>query len=52
MSLLVTENVRSIAVDNDQQYGVLIHSTSDPPFGKCNVFVYKQIIKVGVVKTN
>ena len=34
------------------EYEVLIRSASDPPFGICNVFVYKQAIKVGVVKNN
>ena len=64
MSLSVTENVRGIAVsplDKDDElvflncmveYEVLIRSASVPPFGICDLFVYKQTIKVGVVKTN
>ena len=51
MSLSVTENLQGIAVsplDKDDElvflnsmveYEVLIHSTSDPPFCICNVFV-------------
>ena len=64
MSLSVTENVQGFAVspldkddelvflNNIGEYEVLIHSASDPPFGICKVFVYKQTIKVGMVTNN
>ena len=64
MSWSVTENVRGIAVspldkddelvflNNIAEYEVLIRSASDLPFGICDLFVYKQTIKVGMVKTN
>ena len=64
MSLSVTKNVQGIAIsplDKDDElfflnnmgdYEVLICSASDSPFGICEVFVYKQTIKVGVVTNN
>ena len=62
MSLSVTENIRGIAIsplDKDDEfvflnnigkYEILIRSASDSPFCICNVFVYKQTIKVDMVK--
>ena len=64
MFLLVTENVQVFAIspldkddelvflNNMGEYEALIRSESYPPFGKCEVFFYKQTIKVGMVTNN
>ena len=49
---LLDKDDELVFLNNIGEYKVLICSASDPPFGMCQVFVYKQSIKVGMVKNN